>query len=85
MDFRELAFQIAEQFHILGVPLHIKTSVVVGGMDVIAQAQELVNRPHIVVATPGRLVDLLKSSGGEWGLDKVQTLVRLFPFLLSFK
>ncbi|KAL7416905.1 DEAD-domain-containing protein [Mrakia frigida] len=72
---RELAFQLAEQFHILGVPLNITTSVVVGGMDIITQAQAMCARPHVVVATPGRLVDLLRSSGGEWGLDRVQTLV----------
>lgn len=55
--------------------MNLKTSVVVGGMDIITQAQEMCARPHVVVATPGRLVDLLRSSGGEWGLDKVQTLV----------
>lgn len=41
----------------------------------VTQAQELCARPHVVVATPGRLVDLLKASGGEWGLERVQTLV----------
>lgn len=59
----------------LGVPLSIQTSVIVGGMDVITQAREMNGRPHVVVATPGRLVDLLRSAGGEWGLDRVQTLV----------
>jgi ATP-dependent RNA helicase DDX49/DBP8 len=72
---RELAFQIAEQFHVVGVPLGVRTSVVVGGMDVVQQGRELRDRPGVVVATPGRLRDLLGSSGGEWGLDRVQTLV----------
>jgi len=49
--------------------------VIVGGMDMMEQALELNNRPHVVVATPGRLVDLLNSSNGEWNLSRVQFLV----------
>lgn len=41
----------------------------------IAQAIELSNRPHVVVATPGRIVDHLKSSAGEWDLSRVKFLV----------
>ena len=40
-----------------------------------AQALELGNRPHVVVATPGRIVDLLKSTSGEWDLSRVKFLV----------
>ncbi|KAJ7368246.1 P-loop containing nucleoside triphosphate hydrolase protein [Mycena albidolilacea] len=72
---RELAFQISEQFAVLGGVLNVRTAVVVGGMDMMAQALELGNRPHIVVATPGRIVDHLKSSGGEWDLSRVKFLV----------
>ncbi|EJD01649.1 DEAD-domain-containing protein [Fomitiporia mediterranea MF3/22] len=72
---RELAFQISEQFAVLGAPLNIQTAVIVGGMDTIAQALELNNRPHVVVATPGRIVDHLKSSSGEWDLSRVKFLV----------
>ena len=73
---RELAFQIAEQFAVLGAPLSLRTAVVVGGRDMMAQALELGNRPHVVVATPGRLVDLLRSNYGEWDLSRVKFLVR---------
>lgn len=73
--FSELAFQISEQFAVLGASLSLRTAVVVGGMDMIAQTIELVNRPHIVVATPGRIVDHLKSSGSEWDLSRVKFLV----------
>src|SRR6266436_3760413 len=59
---RELAFQISEQFAVLGASLNIRTVVIVGGMDMMAQALELGNRPHIVIATPGRIVDHLRSS-----------------------
>ncbi|KAI0326671.1 DEAD-domain-containing protein [Cubamyces sp. BRFM 1775] len=72
---RELAFQIAEQFAVLGAPLNLRTAVVVGGIDMMAQALELGNRPHVVVATPGRIVDLLKSTSGEWDLSRIKFLV----------
>ncbi|KAJ7283710.1 DEAD-domain-containing protein [Mycena rebaudengoi] len=72
---RELAFQISEQFAVLGASLNLRTAVIVGGMDMMSQALELGNRPHVVVATPGRIVDHLKSSGGEWDLSRVKFLV----------
>ncbi|KAH7930106.1 DEAD-domain-containing protein [Leucogyrophana mollusca] len=72
---RELAFQIAEQFAVLGAGLSVRTSVVVGGMDMMAQALELGSRPHVIVATPGRIVDHLRSSSGEWDLSRVKFLV----------
>lgn len=78
---RELAFQISEQFAVLGAAYNVRTAVVVGGMDIIAQAIELSNRPHVIVATPGRLVDLLRSNNGEWDLSRVKFLVRLFYYL----
>ncbi|KAJ7179195.1 DEAD-domain-containing protein [Mycena filopes] len=72
---RELAFQISEQFAVLGGSVNVRTAVIVGGMDMMAQALELGNRPHIVVATPGRIVDHLRSSGGEWDLSRLKFLV----------
>jgi ATP-dependent RNA helicase DDX49/DBP8 len=73
---RELAFQISEQFIVLGISLNIRTAVIVGGMDMMAQALELGNRPHIIIATPGRIVDHLRSStNGEWDLSRVKFLV----------
>lgn len=38
--------------------------VIVGGMDMTQQALELGKRPHIIVATPGRLVDHLEKTKG---------------------
>lgn len=72
---RELALQISEQFAVLGASLNIRTAVIVGGMDMIAQALELENRPHVVVATPGRIVDHLKSSHGGWDFSRIKFLV----------
>ncbi|QRV72786.1 DEAD/DEAH box helicase [Ceratobasidium sp. AG-Ba] len=72
---RELAFQISEQFVVLGGPLNLKTAVIVGGMDMMEQALELGRRPHVVVATPGRLVDHMNSNGDEWSLSRLKFLV----------
>uniref|UniRef100_A0A915AR27 RNA helicase n=2 Tax=Parascaris univalens TaxID=6257 RepID=A0A915AR27_PARUN len=58
---RELAFQIAEQFVALGARIGLKTTVIVGGRDQVEQAKNLARRPHIVVATPGRLADHISS------------------------
>jgi len=56
---RELAFQLADQFRALGAGMSLKECVIVGGLDMQAQAKELARRPHILVATPGRLKGLL--------------------------
>lgn len=52
---RELALQIVEQFRAFGAGLQLRDSVVIGGTDMQRQARELSARPHVVVATPGRL------------------------------
>ncbi|KAK7271331.1 hypothetical protein RJT34_27133 [Clitoria ternatea] len=59
---RELAFQLAEQFRALGSSLHLRIAVVVGGMDMLKQTKELVARPHLVIATPGRIHLLLRDN-----------------------
>jgi hypothetical protein len=53
--YRELAFQLAEQFRALGAGMSLRDCTVVGGLDMQAQAKELSRRPHVVIATPGRL------------------------------
>ncbi|XP_074097178.1 putative ATP-dependent RNA helicase Dbp45A [Cotesia typhae] len=71
---RELASQIGEQFTAIGKPINLKTTVVLGGMDMMTQAQELSKRPHIVVATPGRLADHLESCD-TFSLNKLKFVV----------
>lgn len=61
---RELAFQIHEQFEALGTGIGARSIAVAGGVDNMAQAVALAKRPHIVVATPGRLVDHLENTKG---------------------
>lgn len=71
---RELAFQIADQFAAIGKAINLKKCVIVGGMDMIVQGLELAKRPHIVVATPGRLADHLESCN-TFSLQRIQFLV----------
>ncbi|RZC72410.1 hypothetical protein C5167_035600 [Papaver somniferum] len=59
---RELAYQCSEQCRALGASLHLRCAVVVGGMDMITQAQALMQRPHVVIATLGRIKDLLEQN-----------------------
>lgn len=61
---RELCIQIAEQFQALGANINLKTSVLVGGLDMISQAISLAKKPHIIVGTPGRVADHLANTKG---------------------
>ncbi|KAG5361796.1 ATP-dependent rRNA helicase RRP3 [Yarrowia sp. C11] len=61
---RELAYQISETFEALGSAMGLRTAVVVGGMNMMTQAVALSKKPHVIVATPGRLVDHLENTKG---------------------
>ncbi|KAF7854210.1 hypothetical protein EAF04_010507 [Stromatinia cepivora] len=61
---RELAYQISQSFEALGSVIRVKCAVIVGGMDMVPQAIALGKKPHIVVATPGRLLDHLENTKG---------------------
>ncbi|EXF74958.1 DEAD/DEAH box helicase [Colletotrichum fioriniae PJ7] len=61
---RELAAQIGAQFEALGSLINLRCAVIVGGLDFVSQAIALGKRPHILVATPGRLVDHLEKTKG---------------------
>ncbi|MDT7044087.1 DEAD/DEAH box helicase [Candidatus Nitronereus thalassa] len=54
---RELAFQIQETIEKLGRSRRIFATTIVGGSDMNAQIRGLRQRPDILVATPGRLLD----------------------------
>ena len=56
---RELAFQIQETIDDLGRSLRVYATTVVGGADMQAQIRGLKRHPEIIVATPGRLLDLM--------------------------
>jgi hypothetical protein len=61
---RELAFQINEVFEALGATIALNSACIVGGIDMTTQAIALAKKPHVIVATPGRLVDHLENTKG---------------------
>lgn len=71
---RELAYQIKDTFDALGSSMGVRTCCVVGGMDMMDQARELMRKPHVIVATPGRIVDHLENTKG-FNLKKLRYLV----------
>uniref|UniRef100_A0A4W3IG36 Probable ATP-dependent RNA helicase DDX47 n=2 Tax=Callorhinchus milii TaxID=7868 RepID=A0A4W3IG36_CALMI len=71
---RELAFQISEQFEALGSSIGVKSAVIVGGIDMMSQSLALAKKPHIVIATPGRLIDHLENTKG-FNLRAIKYLV----------
>ena len=70
---RELALQITDVFNSLGKGSRVKTLCVHGGVDQDPQIQRLEKGVDILVATPGRMFDLI--SQGHLEADKVQILV----------
>ncbi|KAJ7346554.1 P-loop containing nucleoside triphosphate hydrolase protein [Mycena albidolilacea] len=71
---RELAFQISQQFEALGSAMGVRSAVIVGGVETIAQSVALAKRPHVVVATPGRLLWHLENTKG-FSLKGIKFLV----------
>ncbi|RKF58007.1 ATP-dependent rRNA helicase rrp3 [Erysiphe neolycopersici] len=61
---RELAYQISKAFEALGSLISVRCAVIVGGMDMVPQAISLGKKPHIIVATPGRLLDHIENTKG---------------------
>ena len=61
---RELAAQIGQVFEALGSLISLRCAVIVGGLDMVPQAIALGKKPHIIIATPGRLVDHLEKTKG---------------------
>ena len=61
---RELALQVGEQFQLFDGIAKMKVVVVFGGVDMVKQAISLTQRPHVVVATPGRFQDHIEKTNG---------------------
>ncbi|KAK7959611.1 ATP-dependent rRNA helicase RRP3 [Apiospora aurea] len=61
---RELAAQIGQSFEALGSLISLRCAVIVGGLDMVPQSIALSRKPHIIVATPGRLLDHLEKTKG---------------------
>ncbi len=69
---RELAKQIVEEIRPIAHARALRVTAVYGGVSLVNQARDAV-RSHIVVATPGRLEDLLARRA--FALDAIQILV----------
>ena len=62
---RELTIQIAKVAARVGEAAGVTSLAVYGGQDVLRQKQKLGRNPHIIIGTPGRLLDHLR----RWTLD----------------
>lgn len=80
---RELCLQVAREFEALGRFRAVRVAAIYGGIGYGAQQQALRQRPHIVVATPGRLLDFVERRAVDLGrvpvliLDEADRLLDL--------
>ncbi|MCW5695654.1 MAG: DEAD/DEAH box helicase [Bauldia sp.] len=70
---RELSNQIEERFNAYGRHLRLRTAIAIGGVPIGKQIRALAQGVDILVATPGRLVDLMQERAVT--LDKVEVFV----------
>jgi ATP-dependent RNA helicase RhlE len=70
---RELACQIHDSFRVYGRHLGLRSTVVMGGVGMEPQIRAMQRGVDIVIATPGRLVDLINQGFAK--LATVETLV----------
>jgi len=70
---RELAAQIEDSIRTYGKRLRVTTALVIGGVSMNRQVRALANGVDVLIATPGRLLDLV--SEGLARLDHVEALV----------
>ena len=71
---RELAQQISQVVEALGAMISVRCTLLIGGVDMISQSIALGKKPHVVVATPGRLLDHLENTKG-FSLRQLKYLV----------
>jgi ATP-dependent RNA helicase RhlE len=70
---RELAGQVEENLHRLGNSFGLRTVCLIGGEPIGKQLYALRKKPHVLVATPGRLLDHIKRKSIV--LDDISVLV----------
>ena len=70
---RELALQVTDEIKRIGFHKKVKAITIYGGQDIRIQLKKLKSHPHVIVATPGRLIDHLKR--GTITLNNIQILV----------
>lgn len=70
---RELAMQVAELLQQMGQQVGLKQALLIGGASMPKQIQELRQRPHVIVGTPGRMIDHLEQ--GRLSLQGIGVVV----------
>jgi ATP-dependent RNA helicase RhlE len=70
---RELSGQILDSFRAYGRHLRLQTALAIGGVSMGAQVRALLKGVDVLVATPGRLLDLVQSNALR--LNQVETFV----------
>ncbi len=70
---RELALQVDESLRKVGSTLGLKTAILIGGESMTKQLRMLRQDPHIIIATPGRLLDHIQNN--RLNLSRVGILV----------
>jgi ATP-dependent RNA helicase RhlE len=70
---RELAIQIGDSFATYGRHLKLRQALVYGGVGQAQQVRTLKRGAHLLIATPGRLLDLMNQ--GHIHLDQLETFV----------
>lgn len=70
---RELAQQIDEQFRDFSYGMKLFSTLVVGGMNIERQISQISRKPHVIIGTPGRTMDLIKR--GKLSLQYIDVFV----------
>ena len=78
---RELASQISEEIRTLATFTSVKITTIFGGVSARPQSQALRAKPDIIVACPGRLLDLYEQ--GAVQLSRIEVRVRRLDWILQ--
>ncbi|MFS0820821.1 DEAD/DEAH box helicase [Bacillus sp. 1P02SD] len=70
---RELAIQVSEELHKIGHFNRVRILPIYGGQDITRQIRSLKKHPHIIVGTPGRVIDHINRKTLK--LQNVKTVV----------
>lgn len=70
---RELAIQVSEELYKIGYGKRVRVLPIYGGQDINRQIRALKKNPHIIVGTPGRLIDHINRK--TMRLDSVHTAI----------
>lgn len=71
---RELAAQVNQSLQDLGGSFGLRTAIIIGGTAAGPQIRALAKHPHIIIATPGRLIDHLQQNKKILSVVKILVL-----------